>query len=523
MAMTKRELGAKYAIEDKLGEEGYPTYARLFSKFDLNLTKDPNVVGYMQVDRARIVLNENLNIDQVSTIVRHEILHEYLTHYARELKWKEKNPTYKNIPHDLLNIAADFEISNVGYTDKDKNVSRNIFLNDKILKGLVTEDHHPDWVDLSFEDMLDKLVEESDEFKNNLSNLMQQLSNMGDESIQQAEELERQANAISDDAGEMLDMPGSDGGNNQGSEQKDSNNSEGKDNKNSNNNSSASNKSAGDETQDAKDIKDKADKLAKKASDLKDAAEETGEQNSDQPFKSPEQQKKEIAIAKRIENLKKEIDNLSKSAELLDETERAVDREKAAKKAKDLQKYRDNPDTKFRASLNTFIRNQIGRAKGNSWSKINKNAVGFGLLRKGISRFTDNKVPLINIYFDRSGSWGSEEKTARGKNAISTLNQYARQGKIKLNLYYFSNNVHSTAEAALAEGGTYGQPILDHIEQTRPDNVIVITDSDISDCESYVTIPGGVWLLFYDGISENLIDHLHGKKSTKVFDMDEDR
>ena len=81
--MTRREQQAKQEILKILLEEGYKTYSKLFDMFDLNLTKDPNVVGYMEPSKARIVVNENLSIDQVSFVVRHEILHEYLDHQLR--------------------------------------------------------------------------------------------------------------------------------------------------------------------------------------------------------------------------------------------------------------------------------------------------------------------------------------------------------------------------------------------------------------------------------------------------------
>ena len=91
--MTKRDQLAKQEILKILAEEGYVTYAKLFDLFDLNLTKDPNVVGYMEPGKARIVVNENLNIDQVSFIVRHEILHEYLDH---QLRMKKHRASIKN-------------------------------------------------------------------------------------------------------------------------------------------------------------------------------------------------------------------------------------------------------------------------------------------------------------------------------------------------------------------------------------------------------------------------------------------
>lgn len=172
MSMTNYERRAKQEILDILSKEGYPTYARLLNKFDVNLTSDPGVVGYMEPGKGRIVLNKGLDIEQVSVIARHEILHEYLTHEMKllkhlaqsaglnydeldDIKIKElKQDLYKN---SNFNVAGDYDISNRGYTDKDKDTIRNIKLNGQILHGLVTEDDHPEWVNLSIEDMYDEL------------------------------------------------------------------------------------------------------------------------------------------------------------------------------------------------------------------------------------------------------------------------------------------------------------------------------------------------------------------------------
>ena len=172
MSMTKFERQAKNEVLDILREEGYPTYARLLNMFDVNLTDDPGVIGFMEPAKGRIVLNRGLDIEQVSVIARHEILHEYLTHEMRLLKHLAQSMDLdyddlddikiKDLKRDLysnpnFNVAADYEISNRGYTDADKETVRNIKLNGQILSGLVTEDEHPDWTNLSVEDMYDRL------------------------------------------------------------------------------------------------------------------------------------------------------------------------------------------------------------------------------------------------------------------------------------------------------------------------------------------------------------------------------
>lgn len=141
MAMTARERTAKTDLLWVLAKEGYKAYANILKEFDLNLTDDPNVVGYTQIDKGRIVVNQNLRLNQVSMVVRHEILHNFLEHEKRLLKHlahqanldydtladtdfkKLQNQLYSN---QIFNIAADYEISNRGYTEKDKQTVQNL-------------------------------------------------------------------------------------------------------------------------------------------------------------------------------------------------------------------------------------------------------------------------------------------------------------------------------------------------------------------------------------------------------------
>ena len=134
---------------------------------------------------GNITVNKGLDEDQVSVIIRHEILHNFLKHEKRLLNHlAEKTGLDPNALDDMnlkelrsalysddtFNIAADYEISNRGYTESDKRVARAIKLNGQLLTGLVTEDKHPDWVDLSVEQMYDKL--KADPERNTINGLL---------------------------------------------------------------------------------------------------------------------------------------------------------------------------------------------------------------------------------------------------------------------------------------------------------------------------------------------------------------
>lgn len=569
MAMTKRERLGKQEIYKKMASTGYPTYANLFSLFDLHLTQDPGVVAYMVPEKAEITINENLDIEQASTVVRHEILHEFLDHMKR----------YKRIPNRVqgkdpfFNVAADYEISNLGYTDEDKENARAIRIGGKSLQGLVTDYDHPDWVDKSFEEMYELLRKESPESMKD-----PHIGNRGSEQIQKAEEAKRRAEAIKERAEQQeqsaqqeIDQnggPGSMGDNSDSSGQGDGqsqssdsgqSSSSGDDSSSGGDSgspggddspggdSSGSGKKKGRNHYDdeayknmtpeekkkerarrrkeaAKKIKEEADKLI---DDLNEVLDKDGNGQNDQDdkatgssgsgdapvFDTPEEQKE---IEERIKGIKKILGNLEDQQNALMESKAAILKEKAVKDSEVAKKYRDSPLTKFTESLTKFIRDELARGRQDSWSHINKKYVYSGLLRPGSTWQGKNKVPLINVYFDRSGSW-TTEKTEKGAQAIATLNRYVTRGEIKLKLYYFNTIVMDTDPGG--HGGTDGQPIMDHIQQTKPNNVIILTDSDISDIRTDVSVPGAVWMLFYGGRSKNLMEHLHGKKLTKYFDI----
>jgi hypothetical protein len=176
---------------------------------------------------------------------------------------------------------------------------------------------------------------------------------------------------------------------------------------------------------------------------------------------------------------------------------------------------------KFKLSLNRFIADQIGLNREETWSRLNPSYEDSEFLIPGVSRQETMTVPLINVYHDVSASFSDEKKTATAMSAIASLNEYVRKGKIQVRYYYFADRVSNTREGA-GSWSTRGQPILNHIAETKPNNVIVITDSDIKDCYSVMKVPGAVWFLFYGGKSQNLIDHLSGKKQTRGFMIGEE-
>lgn len=511
--MTHQEQLAKQQIEEVLNEQGYPTYSKLLDLFDLHLTEDPKVIGFMIPSQATITINKNLDIEQVSTIVRHEILHEYLNHDKRmekhvggEKVWQARTP----LDQKIANIAGDYEISNRGYTDADKQITRHIRLKDQILRGLVTEDDHADWVNLSIEDMYDRLEDENKKEKEMFQKLLDYLSpiqigDQGDKTTQDMEGIKRKATAAAEraaDQGKSGNKP------EPGSSQ---------------------------QQKDMQKIADAANQLQKEIQDAKGDSKPQGhgpasanvrshnDANEKGPadgdiFDSKEEQEEKKDLVRRVKEIEKAFSDAQERDSIYQDTQNVRSKEVMAKAATDLEKYKNKPIVRFTDSLNKFIHDGIVDQRDRSWSRFNKTYIGTGLIKPGISHHIETHVPLINVYFDRSGSW-DDAKTRDGEQAIATLHKYVQAKQIQVKLYYFSTNVFQDRKRAEAGGGTSGQPILEHIQATHPTNVIVMTDSDISDCTTFVEVPGAVWFLFKDGVSENLREHLKGKELTKSFEI----
>ena len=224
------------------------------------------------------------------------------------------------------------------------------------------------------------------------------------------------------------------------------------------------------------------------------------------------------SLQDRLDKIKQAFNDVKTQENALSEIDANISKEKIAKAAKDANKFKNSPIQKFKMNLVNFIKNEVASSRGNTWGRFNKKYDGTGIIKPGRGRVENKNIPSINVYYDRSGSW-DDAKTKVGSQAIATLNNYVKRGEIKINLFYFSNNVHDNQEACYHEGGTKGQPIMNHIKATKPDNVIVMTDDDIVDINDGVTVPGAVWLLFKGGESKNLIENIKGKKQTKIYDI----
>lgn len=183
---------------------------------------------------------------------------------------------------------------------------------------------------------------------------------------------------------------------------------------------------------------------------------------------------------------------------------------------KEADKYKPRAASSFKGfqdflnSLYRAIALQVHseEARNDTWSAINRRHSGTGVLQQGkrIEELPNKKIPVIDFYFDCSGSW-TDQDLAVGEKAVSRLVEMEEAGQIKINIFYFSDDVFNDAASARAEGGTSGwNSIVKNVITTNATNVIIMTDSDMENWwrpqkqpPLKYTVPGYVWYLWRDG------------------------
>lgn len=522
--MVTKSIDAKKQIIDLLRNQGYATYARLLQLFDVYLTDDPNTVAAMIPQKAAIILNENVDQDSISMLVRHEILHEYLTHLERRLKVLQgKDSAVKNssISSQLANIAGDFEISNLGYTDEDKKRAKAVELNGKILRGLVTEIDRPGWENLTFEEMYEKLLSENEE---NIKKLQQMLQKMQDLDQDTLNELEKEIQDAIDqlDSGEQQAQ-----GQSQTGRQKDSTD-DNKETRTGNSNGSSPDRdeeegrgrrgfdSNKNNTRTEKSVQE-LEKASRAVDQMQDTLAEI--EKKGRVFDDRKDVDIKIDIETRVREIKNALQDIRIKNDLLGEVQANKAKEKQAAREYKERRYARSGLRQFTISLLNFVKKEVEDVEDYTYAKINPTYARDGFIIPALGN-VEAKVPVINVYHDVSGSFSDPAKTEGALRAIESIQQYVRQGLLKVNLYYVTDNVYTYEEGKHGYGGASGEAIIRHVKKTKPDNVIVITDSDADDCSSSVTVPGAVWLLFYDNKAPSLITHLKGKKESRHFMID---
>lgn len=168
------------------------------------------------------------------------------------------------------------------------------------------------------------------------------------------------------------------------------------------------------------------------------------------------------------------------------------------------------------------------KTKAGSWAAINRRYDGTSVVKPGIRNKTlpNTRVPVIDFYFDCSASWGDHD-LEKGNEALSKIAQLERDGEIKVNVFYFADNVYADKESPRDEGGTGAwNRIIENIVLTKATNVVIMTDRDMQhQCHNpphkAYKVSGFVWYLWRDGeCAQKLPNLLQGRCGTMQFAFD---
>ena len=185
------------------------------------------------------------------------------------------------------------------------------------------------------------------------------------------------------------------------------------------------------------------------------------------------------------------------------------------------------PISEFKSSLERFIKTQYGSVKKElTYHRLNKRYAHTNIVKPG-NRRQEGKIPLLVMYLDRSASWTPED-TAIAEQVVDGLSPFVQKKQLKIHIKEFAIGVRDYGEAKSIDYGTSLDGVLDDIEETNPDNVIIMTDGDVNSTKTKVTVPGGAWLIFRqtshykndpetEWVNRAVIDAVHGDKLTEVF------
>ena len=208
-------------------------------------------------------------------------------------------------------------------------------------------------------------------------------------------------------------------------------------------------------------------------------------------------------VQSRVKQIRDDIDSGEMAAEINAE-EKSNGQNGIQARKNSIRRYTPRSMSDFKINFYRAIKDQIAKVQqsSNSWGVLNRRAEDQGFLKPGTTtrELPGDKIPTVDVYIDQSGSW-DEQDVENGKKAISVISDFEAKKQVAVNLYYFSNNVYPDPESARAEGGTSAwNGILDNIQQTGAQNVVLITDTDMNGQAERsgrtVAVKGHVWFIW---------------------------
>lgn len=196
----------------------------------------------------------------------------------------------------------------------------------------------------------------------------------------------------------------------------------------------------------------------------------------------------------------------------------------------EIDNWRRDPINQFKQSVKNFFSEEDDeRVNSITAPNTRRDSGDPNLVTPGRWKKPKGGLPEVNIYFDQANS-NNQHVMDLGEQALSALRPYQEKRLLKLNLYYFAQNVHKEDRHQLSLRTGYTWPdgdngssvnpdnIIDHIKQSHVDNVIILTDHKLDKCTKNLILPGAVWMFFYRGAeSPTFVQKLKGKKLNKYW------
>ena len=275
----------------------------------------------------------------------------------------------------------------------------------------------------------------------------------------------------------------------------------------------------GDESGDPKnptDHKDPSDDLKQPGQPQKDGEDEDEKEDKPEPGEDPLDRAKNSKETKEEKAARIRDELLNDAEEILADIKKDTETRKikAAQRAKKdelarlkkaAQEKKDNTILNIADFEKDFIKSikdqlKMARNAEDTFQKPNATYAGSKYVMPAQKIFEKRLKPVINIYFDVSGSI-SDDALDRAVRALSQLDLLVKKKLVEFKIYYFSDNVTPNRDEAY--GCTEAFPeILEHLKATRANNAIIITDDDFDSQSDWtkctpVTLKGCIWWMWH--------------------------
>ncbi len=240
----------------------------------------------------------------------------------------------------------------------------------------------------------------------------------------------------------------------------------------------------------------------------------------------------------RIAKIQADANDEAKNKELMDEDEIYLKPEREERKAlrakkREADRYKkrvaSNNQNRLRNDIFETIADQVKayEEEEETWVVPNRRYDDDpDMVVRGKRNIDVNKptVPTIEVFLDYSGSW-SESDLVKGRAVVEDLSEFVDDGKLELNIFYFTDDIATTPEGARAKGGGTGAwpHIVNQVLASGCTNVMILTDSDMNtwgDHSKKVMVDGCVWYLWKNGVrAENLPKELRGRMGTLEYNL----